>query len=35
VVTDIVMSDDPEVRTRDWIAATAPWQHLSTASPQS
>ena len=30
VVTDIVMSDDPEQRTRDWIAATAPWRHLST-----
>jgi thiamine-phosphate pyrophosphorylase len=35
VVTDIVMSDDPEQRTRDWIAATAPWRHLSTAYPQS
>ncbi|MGH6826185.1 thiamine phosphate synthase [Methyloceanibacter sp.] len=35
VVTDIVMSDDPEQRTRDWIAATAPWRHLSTACPQS
>jgi thiamine-phosphate pyrophosphorylase len=35
VVTDIVMSDDPEARTRDWIAATAPWRHLSTASPHS
>jgi thiamine-phosphate pyrophosphorylase len=35
VVTDIVMSDDPERRTRDWIAATAPWRHLSTASPHS
>ena len=35
VVTDIVMSDDPERRTRDWIAATAPWRHLSTACPQS
>jgi len=34
VVTDIVMSDDPERRTRDWIAATAPWRRLSTASPQ-
>jgi thiamine-phosphate pyrophosphorylase len=34
VVTDIVMSDDPEQRTRDWIAATAPWRHLSTACPQ-
>jgi thiamine-phosphate pyrophosphorylase len=35
VVTDIVMSDDPGQRTRDWIAATAPWRHLSTACPQS
>jgi thiamine-phosphate pyrophosphorylase len=35
VVTDIVMSDDPNRRTRDWIAATAPWRHLSTACPQS
>jgi thiamine-phosphate pyrophosphorylase len=35
VVTDIVMSDDPEQRTRDWIAATAPWRPLSTASPHS
>jgi thiamine-phosphate pyrophosphorylase len=35
VVTDIVMSDDPEQRTRDWIAATTPWRHLSTVRPQS
>ena len=35
VVTDIVMSDNPEARTRDWIAATAPWRHLSTGSPQT
>ena len=35
VVTDIVMSDDPEQRSRDWIAATAPWRDLSTAFPQS
>jgi thiamine-phosphate pyrophosphorylase len=35
VVTDVVMSEDPEQRTRDWIAATAPWRHLSTASPHS
>ena len=35
VVTDIVMSDDPERRTRDWIAATGPWRDLSTACPQS
>ena len=35
VVTDIVMSDDPELRTRQWVAATGPWRHLSTACPQS
>jgi thiamine-phosphate pyrophosphorylase len=34
VVTDIVMSKDPEQRTRAWLAATAPWRLLSTASPQ-
>ena len=33
VVTDIVMNDDPGQRTRDWIAATAPWRHLSTVRP--
>jgi thiamine-phosphate pyrophosphorylase len=35
VVTDVVMSDDPEQRTRDWIAATDPWRDLSTGRPQS
>lgn len=35
VVTDIVMSDDPERRAREWIAATAPWRNLSTGSPQT
>jgi thiamine-phosphate pyrophosphorylase len=30
VVTDIVMSEDPEQRIRDWIAATEPWRNLST-----
>jgi thiamine-phosphate pyrophosphorylase len=35
VVTDIVMSDDPERRTRQWVAATEPWRDLSTACPQS
>lgn len=34
VVTDIVMSKNPEQRTRAWIAATAPWRRLSTESPQ-
>jgi thiamine-phosphate pyrophosphorylase len=33
VVTDIVMSDDPELRTKAWIAATAPWRDLSTGRP--
>jgi thiamine-phosphate pyrophosphorylase len=33
VVTDIVTSDDPEQRTRDWLGATAPWRNLSTAIP--
>jgi len=35
VVTDIFMSGDPEQRTRDWIATTAPWRHLSTTCPQT
>ena len=35
VVTDIVASEDPERRTRDWIAATAPWRNLSTGPPLS
>ncbi len=35
VVTDIVTSDDPEQRTRDWIAATLPWRDLSTGHPLS
>lgn len=34
VVTDIVMSENPDQRTRDWIAATAPWRNLSTGLPQ-
>jgi len=33
VVTDIVMSDNPEQRARDWIAATAPWRDISAAHP--
>jgi thiamine-phosphate pyrophosphorylase len=33
VVTDIVMSDNPEQRARDWIAATAPWRDISVAHP--
>jgi len=35
VVTDIVMSEDPEQRTRAWIAVTAPWRDFSTGCPQS
>jgi thiamine-phosphate pyrophosphorylase len=26
VVTDITMNPDPEARTREWLAATAPWR---------
>lgn len=26
VVTDILLSDDPEARTREWISVTAPWR---------
>ncbi|MGC2410967.1 MAG: thiamine phosphate synthase [Methyloceanibacter sp.] len=33
VVTDIVMSDAPGQRTREWIAATEPWRNLSTGRP--
>jgi thiamine-phosphate pyrophosphorylase len=35
VVMDIVASEDPAQRTRDWIAATAPWRNLSTGHPLS
>ena len=35
VVTDIVMNENPEQRTRQWVAATAPWRDLSTGCPQS
>jgi thiamine-phosphate pyrophosphorylase len=34
VVTDIVTSDHPEEHVRRWVAATAPWRHLSTGTPQ-
>jgi thiamine-phosphate pyrophosphorylase len=34
VVTDIVTSQDPETRVKNWIAATAPWRDSSTGSPQ-
>ncbi len=33
VITDIVTDQDPESRTRNWIAATAPWRGLSTGFP--
>jgi thiamine-phosphate pyrophosphorylase len=34
VITDIVTSQDPELRTRSWIAVTNPRRHLSTEYPQ-
>jgi thiamine-phosphate pyrophosphorylase len=34
VITDIVMSENPEERVRRWIAVTAPWRDLSTRAPQ-
>jgi thiamine-phosphate pyrophosphorylase len=34
VITDIMTSQDPELRARNWLAATAPWRYLSTGSPQ-
>lgn len=33
VVTDITLSADPEGRTRQWLAATAPWRHRSEVTP--
>ena len=35
VVTDIVSNDDPERRTREWLAATAPWRMLSPGCAQT
>jgi thiamine-phosphate pyrophosphorylase len=35
VVTDIVTSQDPEIRVQKWIAATVPWRDSSTGSPQA
>jgi thiamine-phosphate pyrophosphorylase len=35
VITDIVTSQDPETRVKNWIEATAPWRNLSTDVPQS
>lgn len=34
VITDIVTSQDPERRVKNWIAATAPWRGLCTGFPQ-
>jgi len=34
VITDIMAHQDPELRTRNWIAVTKPWRHLSTEFPQ-
>lgn len=34
VITDIVTSEAPEERTRNWIAVTEPWRRLSTRCPQ-
>jgi len=35
VITDIMTHQDPELRTRKWLAVTKPWRHLSTGFPQS
>lgn len=34
VITDIMTHQDPELRTRNWVAVTKPWRDLSTNSPQ-
>jgi len=34
VITDIVTSQDPELRARNWLAATSPWRSFSTERPQ-
>lgn len=34
VITDIVTSQDPELRTRNWVAVTKPWRLFSTDYPQ-
>jgi thiamine-phosphate pyrophosphorylase len=34
VVTDIVTSEDPDLRVKNWIAATAPWRRQSTEHAQ-
>jgi thiamine-phosphate pyrophosphorylase len=35
VITDIMTSQDPEARVKNWVEATAPWRNLSTDGPQS
>jgi thiamine-phosphate pyrophosphorylase len=35
VITDIVTSQDPEERVKNWVEATAPWRNLSTDRPQN
>ncbi|MGV1013506.1 MAG: thiamine phosphate synthase [Methyloceanibacter sp.] len=34
VISDIVTSHDPELRAKNWLAATAPWRGLSTGCSQ-
>ena len=34
VVSDLITSQDPELRAQNWLAATAPWRTLSTELPQ-
>jgi len=35
VITDIVTAQDPEKRTQNWLATTAPWRSLSTRGQQA
>ena len=35
VVTDIVTSEDPDSRVKNWLAATAPWRRSSTGLAQN
>jgi len=34
VITDIVTSEDPELRTQNWLCATSRWRNFSTERPQ-
>jgi len=34
IVTDLVTSQNPELRAQNWLAATTPWRTLSTELPQ-